>query len=667
MISTALAFCWRLIRRRALQIDFSFCRCFLLLSICTILFSKHVVCSRIPRLIPRDDNLLISRILADNSSSSCPVTFQFVNRFPATIGACRNDAHNVDFNICCSALLNTFGIGISEYLGHTGFFEFPDNASAYTCLDAYQEQLHANGISVNFVNSCFPLPYPDPAMFVRNPRLCAGITTTADWKRVVGPSPMDASCSGDLSSQAGCQICTDDIKQVVYKLNSIDPNHSTDCVYFSVIYAAAVLNTLGPMNPSTAVCLLGMDSRDLPGKKSHKNIVLFTSIGAGCVCLLSLLLALAYGFWKRRKRKGELASLLEKRKNMLINSLTPNTGLVQFTYEELKTATQDFSQQNIIGEGGFGRVYKGVLDFYGGLQVAVKVIKNSTIEGDTEFLNEVEVINRVRHRNLLHLRGCCVASTNAEGHNRLLVYDLMPNGNLEDYLFSGTKSLSWPERRKIAIGMATGINYLHNEVEPAILHRDIKPSNILLDGDLNARVADFGLAKVAPEGISHLTTRVAGTPVYIALEYAMYGHLSDKIDVYSFGIVLLELLSGRKALDTSRGNPMEYHIVDWAWRLLKEGKVLEVIDKTIRDSSPVAVMERFVRVGILCAHLQVAFRPPISQALKMLEGDCEIPAIPDRPPSYAWSKPGDTPNACSFASSGSGCAQSSINSIDLLR
>jgi serine/threonine protein kinase len=274
----------------------------------------------------------------------------------------------------------------------------------------------------------------------------------------------------------------------------------------------------------------------------------------------------------------------------------PNTGAVWFSIQEIKTATDDFSEANLIGQGGFATVYSGTLP--DGRRIAVKRIRNCTPEGDSEFLNEVEVINNIRHRNLVVLRGCCVASDDRDGHQRFLIYD-----------------------------------YMHDGIEPSIYHRDIKPTNILLDDEMNACVADFGLAMIMAkeEGKSHLTTRIAGTHGYLAPEYALYGRLTDKSDVYSFGVVLLEIMSGRKALDTSAYSPSHYLITDWAWTLVKEGRTSEIIDKRIPQSGSEGVMKKFVLVGILCAHVMVAFRPQMVEVLKMLEGEAEIPEIPDRP------------------------------------
>ncbi|KAE8731236.1 putative receptor-like protein kinase [Hibiscus syriacus] len=281
------------------------------------------------------------------------------------------------------------------------------------------------------------------------------------------------------------------------------------------------------------------------------------------------------------------------------------------------------------GQGANGVVYTGTLS--DGTLVAVKQVIDFGSKGDAEFSNEVETISKIRHMNLLSLRGCCVTNDIVKGRRRFLVYDFMSNGSLGDHLFNEVirPQLSWPQRRNIILDVARGLNYLHYGVKPSIFHRDIKATNILLDSEMKAKVADFGLAKQSLEGQSHLTTRVAGTHGYVAPEYALYGQLIEKTDVYSFGIIILEIMSGRKVLDTSSSSYLL--ITDWAWKHAKSGNVEEILDESIRERGAKGVMERFVRVGILCAHVMVAFRPRIAEALKMLEGDIDIPKLPDRP------------------------------------
>lgn len=259
-----------------------------------------------------------------------------------------------------------------------------------------------------------------------------------------------------------------------------------------------------------------------------------------------------------RRRSSSNESNLEFEEVAALPALRPNTS-TWFNIHELQKATDNFSSTNLIGKGGFGIVYKGMLD--DGTAVAVKKIMESDFRGNEEFLNEVDIISNLRHRNLVPLRGCCATdeAINDGQHesHRYLVYDYMFNGNLNSHLFpvakDGTRKqpLGWPERKSIMLDVAKGISYLHYGVKPAIYHRDVRPTNILLDAEMRARLADFGLAKENREGQSHLTTRVAGTYGYLAPEYALYGRLTEKSDVYSFGVVVLEIMCGKKALSWS--------------------------------------------------------------------------------------------------------------------
>ncbi|WJX53360.1 hypothetical protein P8452_39359 [Trifolium repens] len=322
--------------------------------------------------------------------------------------------------------------------------------------------------------------------------------------------------------------------------------------------------------------------------------------------------------------------------------IRPKTGSIWFKFEDLVKATNNFSLQNFIGRGGFGIVYKGILS--DNTTVAVKTMEVTDFQGDDEFYTEVEIISNLKHRNLVPLRGCCVVDEdhNQEHRNRYLVYDYMPNGNLEDHLFPSMekekRSLTWPQRKNIIFDVANVLVYLHFGVKPAIYHRDIKGTNILLDADMRARVADFGLAKESSESKSQMNTRVAGTYGYLAPEYALYGQLTEKSDVYSFGVVILEIMCGRKALELSSSGTPKFLITDWVWSLMKYGNIVEALDGSIlvddeKSNSRNIIMERFLLVGILCSHVIADSRPTILDALKMLEGDIEVPSIPDRPMS----------------------------------
>jgi len=310
--------------------------------------------------------------------------------------------------------------------------------------------------------------------------------------------------------------------------------------------------------------------------------------------------------------------------------MSESTTLVKFSFDEIKKATNNFSRHNIIGRGGYGNVFKGALP--DGTKVAFKRFKNCSAGGDANFAHEVEVIASIRHVNLLALRGYCTATTPYEGHQRIIVCDLVSNGSLHDHLFGDLEAqLAWPLRQRIALGMARGLAYLHYGAQPSIIHRDIKASNILLDERFEAKVADFGLAKFNPEGMTHMSTRVAGTMGYVAPEYALYGQLTEKSDVYSFGVVLLELLSRRKAIVTDEeGQPVS--VADWAWSLVREGQTLDVVEDGMPEKGPPEVLEKYVLIAVLCSHPQLHARPTMDQVVKMLESnEFTVIAIPQRP------------------------------------
>ncbi|KAI5355228.1 hypothetical protein L3X38_008123 [Prunus dulcis] len=568
---------------------------------------------------------IISHI--NSATSSCPMDLNYVETFPWDTSLCLdpNGKH------CCQTLLSLFGIGLAQHLKRTSMFQLPNSNISSSCLSNFQTSLAALSLDPSIVPLCFE----NSTQFVASPSSCAGIVTIQDWTQKVGPmNPLDTSCKGDLEGLTRCSSCLESGMKVNSQLTGLDAN-ATKCFYFTVLYAAGIVNELGPSEPRTASCILGLPLSGSADKQSNDQLSkktllkwVFGVLGALIGILLAVGIIVLYRKWDKKEKQ---IALHEEYVTSFRTSFLPNSGAKWFAVSELERATNGFSQKNMIGQGGYGVVYKGTLS--DGTLVAVKHVLDLDSKGDEEFSNEVEIISKIRHRNLLSLRGCCVTSDDLKGKRRFLVYDLMSNGNLSDQLCS-RQGLNWPQRKSIILDVAKGLAYLHNGLKPAIYHRDIKPTNILLDSELKAKVADFGLAKQSSEGQSHLTTRVAGTHGYLAPEYALYGQLTEKSDVYSFGIVILEIMSGRKVLDTSNNsgsNPSFVLITDWAWMVLKSGKVEEIFDEAIRENGPKGVMERFVLVGILCAHVMVAFRPTISEALKMLEGDIDIPKLPDRP------------------------------------
>ncbi|XP_042494168.1 probable receptor-like protein kinase At2g42960 [Macadamia integrifolia] len=316
-----------------------------------------------------------------------------------------------------------------------------------------------------------------------------------------------------------------------------------------------------------------------------------------------------------------------------IASASPLIGLPEFshlgwghwfTLRDLEFATNRFASENVIGEGGYGVVYKGRL--INGTEVAVKKLLNNLGQAEKEFRVEVEAIGHVRHKNLVRLLGYCV-----EGVHRMLVYEYVNNGNLEQWLHGAMRqrgSLSWEARMNIILGTAKALAYLHEAIEPKVVHRDIKSSNILIDEEFNAKISDFGLAKLLGAAQSHITTRVMGTFGYVAPEYANTGLLNEKSDVYSFGVLLLEAVTGRDPVDYSRP-ANEVNLVEWLKTMVGARRAEEVVDPNLEVKPSTRVLKRSLLVALRCVDPDSEKRPKMSQVVRMLEAD-EFPSREDR-------------------------------------
>ncbi|KAL1334339.1 hypothetical protein HN51_063268 [Arachis hypogaea] len=308
-----------------------------------------------------------------------------------------------------------------------------------------------------------------------------------------------------------------------------------------------------------------------------------------------------------------------------ISSASPLSGLPEFshlgwghwfTLRDLEVATNRFSKDNVIGEGGYGVVYQGKL--INGSPVAVKKLLNNLGQAEKEFRVEVEAIGHVRHKNLVRLLGYCI-----EGTHRLLVYEYVNNGNLEQWLHGAMRQygfLTWDARIKILLGTAKALAYLHEAIEPKVVHRDIKSSNILIDDDFNAKISDFGLAKLLGAGKSHITTRVMGTFGYVAPEYANSGLLNEKSDVYSFGVLLLEAITGRDPVDYSRP-AAEVNLVDWLKMMVGNRRAEEVVDPNIETRPSTSALKRVLLTALRCVDPDSEKRPKMSQVVRMLESE----------------------------------------------
>ncbi|KAK8711934.1 hypothetical protein V6N13_147190 [Hibiscus sabdariffa] len=341
--------------------------------------------------------------------------------------------------------------------------------------------------------------------------------------------------------------------------------------------------------------------------RSHKIAIAFGS-SIGCVSLMFLILGIL--LWWRRRQNDQIFFDVKDRHHEEVSL----GNLRRFQFRELQIATHNFSNKNILGKGGFGNVYKGVLQ--DGTIVAVKRLKDGNAAGgEIQFQTEVEMISLAVHRNLLRLYGFCITST-----EKLLVYPYMSNGSVASRL-KGKPALDWGTRKRIALGAARGLLYLHEQCDPKIIHRDVKAANILLDDYCEAVVGDFGLAKLLDHQDSHVTTAVRGTVGHIAPEYLSTGQSSDKTDVFGFGILLLELITGQRALEFGKAANQKGAMLDWVRKIHQEKKLEVLVDKDLKNNYDRIELEEMVQVALLCTQYLPGHRPKMSEVVRMLEGD----------------------------------------------
>ncbi|KAH8952867.1 hypothetical protein BDL97_09G107100 [Sphagnum fallax] len=324
-------------------------------------------------------------------------------------------------------------------------------------------------------------------------------------------------------------------------------------------------------------------------------------------------------YWSTRKDKYTL--LLQIQQEFAKKDVQPTI----YAYNDIKIATRDFHPDMKIGQGSFGVVYKGVLQDRS--EIAVKHLLTNSQQGIDEFLNEIVLITNMRHKNLVKLKGCCLMGGGVD--KRLLVYEFVDNNNLAETIFEnkGGHNVDWPMRKNICLGVARGLNYLHEDVQPHIIHRDIKASNILLDKNFNAKIADFGLARLFPNTSSHISTlHIVGTMGYLAPEYATRGQLSEKVDVFSFGVLVLEIVSGRTNIEHSLNEDRTY-LLEWVWKLHEGNKLLELVDPKMNTHNHEEEILYVINIGLLCVQTIASKRPSMSRIVAMLQGDMEMEMV----------------------------------------
>ncbi|KAH9806234.1 putative LRR receptor-like serine/threonine-protein kinase [Citrus sinensis] len=391
--------------------------------------------------------------------------------------------------------------------------------------------------------------------------------------------------------------------------------------FFQIMFSDFVFRFSVAGNPlicgssSTNVCSGSANSVPLsfslnssPGKHNSKKLAIALGVSFGVASLI--LLAFGLIWYRKRQKNLTILNIGDKQEEGLISL----GNLRNFTFRELQQATENFSSKNILGAGGFGNVYKGKLG--DGTVLAVKRLKDvAGTFGESQFRTELEMISLAVHRNLLRLIGYCATPT-----ERLLVYPYMSNGSVASRLRE-KPALDWNTRKRIAIGAARGLLYLHEQCDPKIIHRDVKAANVLLDDFCEAIVGDFGLAKLLDHSDSHVTTAVRGTVGHIAPEYLSTGQSSEKTDVFGFGILLLELITGMRALEFGKSINQKGAMLEWVKKIQQEKKVEVLVDRELGSNYDRIEVGEILQVALLCTQYLPVHRPKMSEVVRMLEGD----------------------------------------------
>ncbi|KAI9100144.1 hypothetical protein K1719_024362 [Acacia pycnantha] len=408
-----------------------------------------------------------------------------------------------------------------------------------------------------------------------------------------------AQCIGTITQN----VCLSCLNSAYSNLQTCFPN-SNGRAYVNACFMRYSTTSFFPPNQTFHIL------QPLIKKGSNNKGAIIGEVVGGVAFVLVLLALLA---WIKRPKRHERPVPRGD-----ISGVSKLKGPIIFSYRELKIATKSFSEENKLGEGGFGAVYKGTLK--NGKIVAVKKLTlRQSKKVDEEFESEVTLISNVHHRNLIRLLGCC-----SKGDERILIYEYMKNTSLDKFLFGKNRgSLNWKQRYDILLGTARGLAYLHEEFHVCIIHRDIKTNNILLDDDLQPRIADFGLARFLPDEKSHLSTKFAGTLGYTAPEYAIHGQLSEKADIYSYGVVVLEIMSGQQSSKLNmHGDSEGAFLLQTAWKLYERGSHIELVDDTLDPNEyNTEEVKRIIEIGLLCTQASAELRPSMSEVTVLLQGN----------------------------------------------
>ncbi|KAK9077267.1 hypothetical protein SSX86_005604 [Deinandra increscens subsp. villosa] len=369
------------------------------------------------------------------------------------------------------------------------------------------------------------------------------------------------------------------------------------------------------------------ENQGLPANKLR----LVVGLTVGISVLIAFLITLALVLWRKKKHDSDDHEVEDLGFSAEMNDELEmgTTGPRKFEYVELASATSGFAEKEKIGEGSFGAVYKGFLKDLS-TYVAVKRVSKTSKQGIKEYASEVRIISQLRHRNLVQLIGWC-----HKIGELLLVYEYMENGSLDLHLFKAKSLLTWGTRYKIVVGLASALLYLHEEWEQCVLHRDIKSSNVMLDSSFNVKLGDFGLAKLVDHEKGCQTTLLAGTMGYMAPECVMTGKASKETDVFSFGVVALEIACGRKSIERGTQEKRVW-LVEWVWELYGAGKLLEAVDPRLRLEFNGEEVKRLMIIGLWCAHPDSKLRPSMRQVIQVLNSETPLPLLPSKMPVASY-------------------------------
>ncbi|KAI3779439.1 hypothetical protein L2E82_09158 [Cichorium intybus] len=502
-----------------------------------------------------------------------------------------------------------------------------------SCFPNNGGRIYLDGCFMRVQNYSFYHEYTSP-----NDSVVCGNTTSrsglfaASVTQAVRNAVTDASRNWDYFARESLVNANESVFVMADCWRTLSPAECRACLD----NASAALSTCLPWSEGRALntgCFMRYSDTDflnpipvVGGSSNRGKVIAIVVSIVSSVAVLTVVLMIFVYIWKHRyiqkKRKGSYDA--KKLAKML------NDSSLNFKYSTVEKATANWDECNKLGQGGFGTVYKGVLS--DGREIAVKRLFFNNKFRAADFYNEVNMISSVEHKNLVRLLGC-----SCSGPESILVYEYLPNMSLDRFIFDETKgkTLNWVKRFDIIIGTAEGLVYLHENTKNRIIHRDIKAANILLDLRLRAKIADFGLARSFQDDQSHISTAIAGTLGYMAPEYLAHGQLTEKADVYSFGVLLLEIVTG---LENNRSKTEEYtdSLVSIAWKHFQENTVEEIFDPNLMmhlypNSNYQKEAKKVVQVGLLCTQEAPSLRPYMSAVLRMLAKDEPLP-VPSNPP-----------------------------------